>query len=583
MLPSGGQTEHWAPRLAWMTAGVLVFWSFGYTIMRGSDLWWHIAGGRWMVENGTLFVREPFAFTAEGQRWLNDAWLADVLFHLWVSGFGLESLAFWKWILIIATWLLLFRLGVRIGGDRTAAFVATTFGLAVAAPFLDVRPQLYSFLGFVVVLDACIGRRPPPWLPLVFLAWANLHAGFVLGLAVLPILFGAALLREPDRWRPLFLLGVACVAVCAANPNGIEVIVRPLRYAFDTSSPFRRLGEWRPPFEPGGIQSWLYPYAIAAFALATAVATFAQIRREQSWRWDLVAAVLVGVLTLALSLRSRRIVPFFAIAQTVIVAHALAQATRPALRHAPALVPPLAAIALGLYWLLPLPQRSYAFDYLTAHYEFPVETANYIEHNQLAGRVFAYYNWGGYLHMRTGGRMQVFIDGRADTVFTDATFVDYMKVLHQQPGWREVVDASRVEWVLWPVDVGQVAQQLLGSQEWELVYQDYKSALLRRISAPPLAALKPTPDSAYGRLRTGWAALHARDYRRAEKDFLRALEMQPHLPHACWNLARVQAFSGRRDEALRTVDRCERLFPGTGRRESYLEMIGSLPAPGAAS
>lgn len=566
--------------VSWYAAAVVVFWSFGYTIMRGSDLWWHIAGGRWMVENGTLFVREPFAFTAAGQWWLNDAWLSGVLFHLWVEAFGLQSLAFWKWGLLIATWVVLFRVAARLAEDRTAAFIATTFGLAVAAPFLDVRPQLYSFLGFALVLDACVGRRPPAWLPLVFLLWANLHAGFVLGLAALPLLLLPAIIAEPSRWRPLALLGVACVLICFVNPNGAEVLVRPLRYAFDVSSPFRTLGEWRPPFEPGGIQSWLYPYSLGAFLGASVLVAVHQVMSGRPWRWDIWATVAVALLTLVLSLRSRRVVPFFAIAQTLVLAVVLARLSVAFLPRIPALLPPVLATVLGLYWLLPLPQRSYAFDYLTAYYEFPVETVNFIERNHLEGRVFNYYNWGGYLHMRTGGRLQVFIDGRADTVFADETFTEYRKVLHQQPSWQDVITHSGAEWVLWPLDAGTVVRELLSGSAWTLVSYDYKSALLRRADAPPLAPLQPTADSAYRQLATGWSALHDRNFTLAEQAFLQALAFEPHLPTACWNLARVQAYRERFADAYATVERCDGWFPGTQQRAWMLGVIERVEREG---
>ena len=72
----------WA-RALWYLGAALVFWSFGYTTMRGSDLWWHIAGGRWMWEHGTAWVSDPFSFSAAGKHWLNDAWLSGVMLYLW--------------------------------------------------------------------------------------------------------------------------------------------------------------------------------------------------------------------------------------------------------------------------------------------------------------------------------------------------------------------------------------------------------------------------------------------------------------------------------------------------------------------
>ena len=40
--------------LLWWLAVILTCWSFGFTTMQGSDLWWHLAGGRWIAQTGTL-------------------------------------------------------------------------------------------------------------------------------------------------------------------------------------------------------------------------------------------------------------------------------------------------------------------------------------------------------------------------------------------------------------------------------------------------------------------------------------------------------------------------------------------------
>jgi len=63
----------------------------------------------------------------------------------------------------------------------------------------------------------------------------------------------------------------------------------------------------------------------------------------------------------------------------------------------------------GQPWLHPF--SPYALHYLTVEDAFPIETCNFIEANQLSGNMFSYYNWGGYLHLRTDGRMKVYIDG----------------------------------------------------------------------------------------------------------------------------------------------------------------------------
>ena len=46
---SGALAGYW--RWAWLAVGAVVFLSYGYTEMAGSDLWWHLAAGREMLES----------------------------------------------------------------------------------------------------------------------------------------------------------------------------------------------------------------------------------------------------------------------------------------------------------------------------------------------------------------------------------------------------------------------------------------------------------------------------------------------------------------------------------------------------
>lgn len=576
--PPGVEPEPVVARILWYVGAALCIWSFGYTGMRGSDLWWHIAGGRWMVENGTLWVGDPFSFTAAGKPWLNDSWLSDVLLHFWTQSLGLETLAYWKWALLILTWLVLLRVAWRLSGDPTSSVLALLLGLGVAAPFLDVRPQLYSFLGWALLLDLCLReQRPPRWLPLLYLVWVNLHAGFLLGFISLPILLAPHYLaaRSAER-RAVLVLGALCVAACLINPNGLEVVVRPLRYAFDSSSPFRALGEWLPPFRRGGIQSPLLPYGIAAFVIAAGV-----------WMWELslgvrkprsVVPLLLAGLTLAMALRSRRFVPFFAMTQVLVVAPALARLIAEPLRRVPRYAPAAAALALGIWWMSPLPMRPYAFDRLTARSEFPIDTCAFINVNELSGKVFAYYNWGGFVQMCTHGQLKVFIDGRADMLYADQTFRDYLVVLNERPGWERIVDRAEADFVLWPVRQRTVPVALAKSGKWRLVYEDVVSMLLARSDLALPAAFKPTPDSPYRDVSLGLRELQAGKPQEAKVLFERALAADPYFMPACVGLCRSQAAAGEFAAAHATVERCNRIMPDAEQATKLHAFVDGLQA-----
>lgn len=549
----------------WYLAAGLTFWSFGFTILQGADLWWHIAGGQWIVEHGAIRAPDPFGYTTAGRYWLNDSWLSDVLLYLWAHAFGLESLAYWKWLVIVAAWLILFRLLVRLTGDRLASWVAATFGLAVAAPFLDVRPQLYALLGWALVLDATLGRpQPRPWLPIVFLIWANLHASFVLGLLTLPIVLLPSVRRREQRWRAV-LLAAVCFAVTLINPHGGAALMRPFQHAFDPTSPIHQVAEWLPPFEPGGLRSWLYPYGIGAFVVATLVVMGnAELRRSPDAR----VAVAIGAMALAMSLRSRRFVPLFGMGETFVLALVLARLGVFLRDRIPPLVPALGALALAGFWLAPYPKTASAFHYLTADYEFPVETLNFVNANQLSGNVFAYYRWGGYVQLRTQGRLKVFIDGRAETAYGNDTYTDYLTVLDRKPGWIDVIESSGAEFVLWPRwEARDVVSGLVHTGRWRQLYRDSVSQLLVRTTAALPDPLVASPESAYRQLSLGVTALRQQQLEAARRHLEHALRIDPDLQPACTTLVEVQLLGGDVTSATATAARCSSRYPDHDRDE----------------
>lgn len=556
--------------LLWYVATALVAWSFGYTIVRGSDLWWHVANGRWIWEHRAVPLTDAWSFTAHGHPWVNDAWLADLVFHLWERAFGMPALAWWKWGMLVATFVLLFRVIWRQCGDPLAAWVAVVLGVAAAAPFLDVRPHLWSLLGYVVLLHGVLGRaRPAPLLPVLFLLWTNMHAMVLFGMGVLAVALLPALRRGGGDRRAATIVGAACAVAFFVNPNGAAAVTRVLRYGVG-SSPFRTIGEWLPPFAPVGMHSALYPWTIGAFVAAVGVLL---VRRGPDVPW---LGIVLGVLTLAMSLRSRRCIPLFAISQSLAVGSALARLLRVRPR-AVTLASPVLACALAVWWLAPYPRASWAFAYLTAEDTFPVETCNFIDTNALAGKVFAFYNWGGYLHLRTAGRMQVFIDGRADVVFDDDTYVDYTRVLGLQPGWSDVIEASAAEYVLWPNEQPTQLAGLVNGGRWRLLYTDRVSTLLERADRPQ-RELQATPDSAYRRLAFADWLLLRRSFAEAQRQLEAALTLDPHLGAACSLLARVQALQGSPD-ASATEERCQRLYPSRPEREDFAAFRTRLQLP----
>jgi tetratricopeptide (TPR) repeat protein len=279
------------------------------------------------------------------------------------------------------------------------------------------------------------------------------------------------------------------------------------------------------------------------------------------------AGLVLGAVTLAMAVTARRFVPLFAISESLVVAAALGRFVAPALRRLPAPVLPLVVLVAGAARLARYPVTPYAFHHMAAEDSFPVETVNFLEANALSGNVFADYTWGGYLALRSQGRLKVYIDGRGWTLFDDATYLGYRKVLRFQDGWIDTIESSGAQYVLWARGRTAPLQQLVDTGRWRALYADAVSVLLVRTDVP-LPRLQASPDTGYRELGLGVQAFDLGRYEEAHAHLERALERTPYLRKACAYLARVQALRGPEDVAWRTARRCHALYPSENLDES---------------
>src|SRR5438093_10478259 len=172
----------------------------------GEDLWWHLATGRYILEHGEIPTRDVFSFTYAGAPWFNQEWLAQVLFFdLFRRGGGTALVAFK--VLVAAS---LFPAAAWLGWRRSGSWLLSA-GPAIAAafvcrPFLDIRPQLFSFVGLLAVVAIVDAHRRGAHatllalLPPTMALWSNLHASFILsGAPIVPLVPGGGPTRSDCR------------------------------------------------------------------------------------------------------------------------------------------------------------------------------------------------------------------------------------------------------------------------------------------------------------------------------------------------------------------------------------------------
>jgi hypothetical protein len=113
-------------------------------------------------------------------------------------------------------------------------------------------------------------------------------------------------------------------------------------------------------------------------------------------------------------------------------------------------------------------------------HDYPQAALDYMQREQLGGKVFNSVEFGGYMEWRAAA-LKPFIDGRGDIFIYNGIFDDYTKaVTLRNPGG--VLDKYRVDYVLlerrWPL-----VDYLASSSSWRMIYSDDVAALFARDAA----------------------------------------------------------------------------------------------------
>ncbi len=227
--------------------------SVGDRLLNDPDTLWQITIGQWIIDHRAVPHVDLYSFTMAGQPWISTQWLAQVL--LAIS----YTLGGWAGPVVIAagslglTLALLARaLGRTLRDSTTLVFVIAA--LILMAPHMVARPHVMAMpvmVAWVAVLMQAADRRAAPslWLLPLMALWANLHGGFVLGLALIaPIGLDAALGAPQRRWSLLLRwagFGVLALLASCANPYGWDAILASRRI-LDLGAALRTIGEWAP-------------------------------------------------------------------------------------------------------------------------------------------------------------------------------------------------------------------------------------------------------------------------------------------------------------------------------------------------
>jgi hypothetical protein len=239
--------------LAAIAISLFALTAFSPQALGDGDTWSHVATGEWIIAHGVAPQIDPFSHSMAGAPWTAHEWLSELLLAL---AFRLSG---WSGVVLLtaftaATAALIVGLSVARELRGTPLIATVAIGLSLVTANLLARPHVLA-LPLAAAWSAALlavrdrKRTPPLGLAALMTAWANMHGGFIFGLALIGPFTLEAVMEAPVEMR--FATGrawaiftLAALAAALINPYGVDALLLPFRLTAVQN--LSRISEWRP-------------------------------------------------------------------------------------------------------------------------------------------------------------------------------------------------------------------------------------------------------------------------------------------------------------------------------------------------
>jgi hypothetical protein len=476
------------------------------------DLWIHILTGQTILQTGHIPRFDTWSYSAAGMPWRNHEWLSQVALAFCYAHLGVFGLKLLK-VLCATVLMLALAAGISATGASGRVQRITLILIAVGiASQMQFRPQLFTFAMLAVVMAILAlevyrgGATLWPLIPM-FALWANFHGGYIVGLGAMLIAAGVLFLQgfaDPGRMtiaRRLCLIALGCAAATIINPFGLGLWTG---VAHSVGDPIGRriISDWVP--LPTTMLSMWRGSRADLLQYATPFLLFAGLFIAVAIAPDLGDAPLIAVATIFIG------AAFYA---TRNVAVAVIAVAIPLARHLSLVLdsepsseldaqlatsggPPAAMLAICSL-ALALVGGTFS-DRLKTWKPVPVEALAFMRQHDLRGNLLGQYEWGSYVLWHMSDAFKVYIDPRAEVLYTNTQERDYAIFFYGMAGADSLLDEHPHDFVLIGPHAGGY-EVMMKDPRWHLIYRDATAALFGRGALPgvePIAPSAPVGDAA---------------------------------------------------------------------------------------
>jgi len=495
-----------------------------------SDFGTHLALGRFIVNHHEIPSTEHWNYPSLGMaNGSGGEWVFQAVLYLVFSAAGEYGVSFFVWAVVFGIFLFLYRAMVLRGAHPLLAVLAIFAFSGFLRIRIQPRPEIFTYLFTAMTIfllsEYYFGsRRKLIYLfPPMILVWANSHPTYLMAFGLYGAFFADALLRAAWRkefqWArlrswiiPPLITGVAGLVLCGLNPHGYGWLLSPLHMISrgaggNTSNILMSISELTP---VKGTGFYIYFKAAVVFA-AVSLCLGLVGRRVYLLDLFLFAIAFKGAWgsARAVSMMGLFLSPGVSLHLTGFLSEAtgwfsvkgtrrpeapeekrrqkgkkrpqpapvsVRPAPRPRFAAGPAIIVSVVVLALvafgGTTLAFSFSQLEYGVG-ITEH-KFSFKAAEFLRRNPVPGKMFNFFDIGGFLDWQLYPGALTFIDGRT---YNQQVFMEHQSVTGGAPGWERVVDKYGITYfVLKTMDssgmILPIVPILANDPNWSLVFSD---------------------------------------------------------------------------------------------------------------
>ncbi|MCP3908058.1 MAG: hypothetical protein GY712_08575, partial [Oceanicoccus sp.] len=280
------------PGLAWLSAvlAILIMATLALQLSvpaRSTDLWWHMALGRHILDSGSLIIdHAQFSWTPATSYHVYNSWLTDIILYRvneWLGTGGLIALRFLVYFgIVMLAWRHAARLGIA---GNPLSWLIILISLTVIWVANEIKPELFSlgFMSIVVWLyyhmrtQGNQAWRLPYLYPFLLVLWINMHGAFFIASLFFACVVAGELLNArfspdqamPKKLRKHFLIALGlCIPALLLNPFTYELPLEIMGTLLKNEvAGYSRISAYLPTFIFNFPPHYMLDYLIAAMVL----------------------------------------------------------------------------------------------------------------------------------------------------------------------------------------------------------------------------------------------------------------------------------------------------------------------------